>query len=217
MRKTLYDVLSVTPDADDNAIERAFTQQMVRLTKDTTLSHEDADIRRKALKEAYAVLGDRTQRARYDHSLQPEPRAAHTTSHGGGGMLKWVLLLLAALIFAGSLATYQRMQAKRDADLQRQAEIDRERLLARHAEEEAERDAETAKRKERDEKWAQEREKQKQQAELDRVHRELDRAADRRIIERESDERMARYRAAQEEAAREDERRRARERLGLSP
>ncbi|MEC5399727.1 DnaJ domain-containing protein [Uliginosibacterium sp. H1] len=216
MRKTLYDVLSVTSDADDNAIERAYRQQVARLAKEAgALSREDAEIRSKALKEAYAVLGDRTQRARYDNSLQPEPRA--TVTRGGGGMLKWVLLVLAALIFAGSLTTYQRMQAKRDAELQRQAEIDRERLLARHAEEEAAREAEAAKRQARDESWAQEREEQKRQAELERVRRELDRDAERRIIQRESDERMARHQAAMEEAARDAERRRARERLGLSP
>lgn len=63
---TLYDVLGVTPAADDATVRRAY----VSLARQHHPDREGGDAdRMRAINNAWATLGDRAARARYDQSL----------------------------------------------------------------------------------------------------------------------------------------------------
>lgn len=81
---TLYDVLGVTPAADDATVRRAY----VSLARQHHPDREGGDAdRMRAINHAWATLGDRAARARYDQALadlrpsrQPASDPASTTT-----------------------------------------------------------------------------------------------------------------------------------------
>lgn len=75
-----YEVLGVTPAADDATLRRAY----VALARQHHPDRAGGDAARmRALNEAWATLGDPVRRARYDRALaldDPGPAAAHTSA-----------------------------------------------------------------------------------------------------------------------------------------
>jgi len=116
--RTLYDVLAVPPEADTDALRRAFRRRSKALHPDTTaLPQEQAAREFQRLCEAYAQLADPVQRHRYDAGLQatstvsvapvPSPDAASADSGWGsvgvrrplsGGEWLSIVMLVAALL-----------------------------------------------------------------------------------------------------------------------
>jgi DnaJ-class molecular chaperone len=68
MARTLYDVMMLSPAADSRLITVVYRHLAKRYHPDVDPSPEAA-MRMAELNEAYAVLGDRERRARYDESL----------------------------------------------------------------------------------------------------------------------------------------------------
>lgn len=95
MARSLYDVLGVSRDADPSAIQRAYRRRARKLHPDVN-KDPDAEERFKELSEAYDVLSDPDQRARYDAfgpdfrrvGADVDPgayRRAHASAGVGGG------------------------------------------------------------------------------------------------------------------------------------
>jgi curved DNA-binding protein CbpA len=63
--KDYYRILGITPDADQKAIKAAY-RQLARKYHPDTRNDDASDERMKEINEAYAVLSDAKQRARYD-------------------------------------------------------------------------------------------------------------------------------------------------------
>lgn len=79
--RTLYDVLAVPPEADSDALRRAFRRRSKALHPDTTaLPQEQAAQEFQRLCEAYAQLADPAFRRRYDAGLQATVRVAPVSS-----------------------------------------------------------------------------------------------------------------------------------------
>jgi curved DNA-binding protein CbpA len=69
--RTLYDMLAVSPDADSEALRRAFRRRSKALHPDTTALPQELAAREfQRLCEAYAQLADPVRRRRYDAGLQ---------------------------------------------------------------------------------------------------------------------------------------------------
>jgi DnaJ-class molecular chaperone len=68
MARTLYDVLMLSPAADSRLITVVYRHLAKRYHPDVDPSPEAA-MRMAELNDAYAILGDRERRARYDRSL----------------------------------------------------------------------------------------------------------------------------------------------------
>ena len=80
MARDYYEVLGVTRDASEQEIKRAYRQAAIRWHPDRNPDDSEAEERFKEAAEAYAVLGDRDKRARYDRF-----GAAGVGAAGGGG------------------------------------------------------------------------------------------------------------------------------------
>jgi curved DNA-binding protein CbpA len=68
MSRTLYDVMMLTPAADERLIRVVYRHLAKRYHPDVDASPEAA-ARMAELNEAYEVLGDRARKARYDDSI----------------------------------------------------------------------------------------------------------------------------------------------------
>lgn len=64
MKKSLYDILGVPPDATPQEVKEAYERRLSQLP-------ESEQVHRMALKEAWHVLSSTSRRASYDASLQP--------------------------------------------------------------------------------------------------------------------------------------------------
>jgi curved DNA-binding protein CbpA len=115
----LYDVLQVSPLADEVVIRAAYRSLMQRYHPDRHPGDLQAAEIAARITQAYEVLSDPIQKAAYDASLQPKqalpssaPRSAKSTSYVSpqsgqnqpAGVLIWLLrgaALLACLVFVG--------------------------------------------------------------------------------------------------------------------
>lgn len=70
MKKTLYEILEVAPDANPDAIRESYRRTLAREEAARKPGDEDAENRLKFIKHAYGVLSDPNQRAAYDASLK---------------------------------------------------------------------------------------------------------------------------------------------------
>ena len=64
--KDYYEVLGVSPDADDKAIRQAFRQLARKVHPDVNPGNKDAEEKFKTINQAYQVLGDKEKRKKYD-------------------------------------------------------------------------------------------------------------------------------------------------------
>ncbi len=80
--KDYYEVLGVSPDADDEQVRKAFQRKARTLHPDVN-KEPDAEERFKEVSEAYAVLSDPEKRARYDAMRSGAPAAGPWTQPGG--------------------------------------------------------------------------------------------------------------------------------------
>jgi molecular chaperone DnaJ len=77
-KRDYYEVLEVSHEASDAEIKKAYRQAAIRWHPDRNPGSAEAEERFKEAAEAYAVLGDRERRARYD-------RFGHAGLGNGGG------------------------------------------------------------------------------------------------------------------------------------
>ncbi len=63
--KDYYRILGITPEADQKAIKAAY-RQLARMYHPGTRNDDASDEKMKEINEAYAVLSDAKQRAKYD-------------------------------------------------------------------------------------------------------------------------------------------------------
>jgi curved DNA-binding protein CbpA len=63
--KDYYRILGITPEADPKAIKAAY-RQLARKYHPDTQTDESSEEKMKQINEAYAVLSDAKQRAKYD-------------------------------------------------------------------------------------------------------------------------------------------------------
>lgn len=104
MKKTLYEILGVSPNATQSDIQAAFlrlTQQDVSQT--SGMDPADADIQIKILKEAYSTLSDNGRRAGYDASLaaRTAPARVEVEIKESRSPQKTLLLVIGSLIAIG--------------------------------------------------------------------------------------------------------------------
>ena len=76
MKKTMYEILRVAPDADRGAIEAAYRERVAQLEASAKPGDEDAVNELKFLRQARQMLVDPVQRSAYDASLKAPARAA---------------------------------------------------------------------------------------------------------------------------------------------
>lgn len=70
MKKTLYEILGVAPDASADTIRENFETMVARHESERKPGNQDAENILKFIKHAHAVLSDPNQRAAYDDSLK---------------------------------------------------------------------------------------------------------------------------------------------------
>jgi len=64
--KNLYEVLGVTPDADENRIKKAYRELAKRYRPDANPGNKEAARRFQEITQAYEVLGEAKKREKYD-------------------------------------------------------------------------------------------------------------------------------------------------------
>lgn len=90
MAKTPYEILGVATDASPEAIRSAYRKLAKKLHPDLNPGDSEAEARFKEVGQAYQILGDAEQRARYDRGEIDETGAeqaphAYYRQHAGGG------------------------------------------------------------------------------------------------------------------------------------
>lgn len=99
--RTLYELLGVSTEASPNEITQAFTTQAEKL-RAVDPSHSqfaDAEIRLKALREAYDILSDPSRRASYDARLAAKLNPSVTTEQSTG--FAWTPVKILAVVAVG--------------------------------------------------------------------------------------------------------------------
>lgn len=96
---TYYDILRVSRAAAPDGVRRAYRSLAQRYHPDKLQGRADAVTVMAALNEAYAVLSDPEQRARYDRSITPMPRRAAQPVELRQATWPW-WLLFATIAFA---------------------------------------------------------------------------------------------------------------------
>lgn len=89
MKRNYYDILCVDKEADPEAIKRAYRKLAMEHHPDRNQGDHSAEERFKEAAEANEVLSDPEKRARYDHSLKPNPFSFHMSDIFGGGGMSW--------------------------------------------------------------------------------------------------------------------------------
>jgi len=116
MKKTLYEILEVPPDASAEAIRESYQRVLAQHESGKKPGDEDAENRLKFIKHAYAVLADPNQRMMYDSSLKKPALAAGTDyadpfPRSDPGWRRWVVggTIAVVLLVAGStVVSYMR-------------------------------------------------------------------------------------------------------------
>src|SRR5688572_12407204 len=75
MKKTMYEILRVAPDADRDAIDAAYRESVAQLDASAKPGDEDVANELKFLRQARQILVDPGQRSAYDASLKTPQRA----------------------------------------------------------------------------------------------------------------------------------------------
>lgn len=96
---TYYDILRVSRGAAPEGVRRAYRSLAQRYHPDKLQGRADAVRVMAALNEAYAVLSDPEQRARYDRSITPAPRRSAQPVELREAVWPW-WLLFATITFA---------------------------------------------------------------------------------------------------------------------
>mgnify|MGYP000851108567 FL=1 len=213
MRKTLYDLLGVAPNATAEVLKSAYLQKLAWLRgPDNGLSADDALNRLKALEEAFSLLNDPVRKAHYDLKLR-ERKDDPQSFEPAPGYGKWIWIGLAALLVFGGWRWYAKVEA--EAALARQEAIAKGE--ARLLEEQRQRLAEEAEagqpRKERDAAREQEKQERQWQRELERLRSDTDRRREREAAEQERAQRNEERKLSREQdrMRSEEERRRMEE------
>ncbi|WP_287417305.1 DnaJ domain-containing protein, partial [Oceanithermus sp.] len=84
--KDYYAVLGVSRDASQEEIKKAYRKLALKYHPDKNPGDPSAEERFKEINEAYAVLSDPEQRARYDRFGTADPRQAHPADPGVGDL-----------------------------------------------------------------------------------------------------------------------------------
>jgi len=116
MKKTLYEILEVARDASTEAIRQSYQNAVDRQGAGAGSTREDAENRLKFIKQAYAVLSDPAQRARYDVSLSRPPPAAEAgygdpLSHSDPRWRHWLIggtIAIVVLVVGTTVISYAR-------------------------------------------------------------------------------------------------------------
>lgn len=132
MAGNLYDLLQVSQLASQDVIKAAY----IKLSEAVTGHDDDADVRRKALDEAFLTLGNPESRQRYDARLASRLQITEIQDDRKRGHAGLVLSLLVIAATAFGYFKYNEGQER--------ARVERERLISerRSAELAARRDAE---------------------------------------------------------------------------
>jgi curved DNA-binding protein CbpA len=216
IKRTLYQILQVTPDADATLVRAAFEARLKKLEGSTTV--EDA-AERTLLREAYEVLSDPVRRKLYDERLLEELRAARS---GGGSQVQpkprapWIreaweessssafrwMAGIALLVVAGTLSGWvylDHARKVRDRDLEAARRAEESRLRR----ELVERRVETSN-------WAKDRADLQRRIAEDR-YREYERQRDRAAAERQRQVELAEQRKYEAEERRAEQERQRKE------
>lgn len=97
---TYYELLGVSRRARPESVRSAYRRLAQRYHPDKMPGNARAEQVMAALNEAYAVLSDPQQRARYDEHMEP-PRVRVTPTDDPGAAWPWYLIL-ATVIFAAA-------------------------------------------------------------------------------------------------------------------
>ncbi len=84
--KDYYAILGVSKSASQEEIKKAYRKLALKYHPDKNPDDPDAEERFKEINEAYAVLSDPEQRARYDRFGTADPRQAHPADPGVGDL-----------------------------------------------------------------------------------------------------------------------------------
>lgn len=188
MAKNLYEILEVNARASEEAIEAAYARLSKKFDPEAAENRgrDDVLLKHKAVKEAYATLGNAERRRRYDQThpapgviaLAPYSSASRMEPQEGFWTLGKVLVLLAVVSGAAGYYIHLDLQ-RREAAEQARIEFEREREagLAEEREEQRQRQDEAHERRQRDIDAARaEAELRRFQVEVGRNERERDRA-----------------------------------------
>ncbi|HYD60790.1 MAG TPA: DnaJ domain-containing protein [Noviherbaspirillum sp.] len=204
--KTLYDVLGVSRQASQEQLELAH-----KFCLDSLLSEkegefgEDAILRAKAIKEAYAVLSSPARRQAYDAKLDArQPVVTYEVVESGN--FPWLKVMFAAVLLLGGGMLYMNKVQNNKAEVERAA------LAAQKAKAEADREAKRAAAEEarleqqrlQEERLAQERqlrEREQLRREAQVTHERTQRTEAQLSREREQAERNAKLERQREEQA----------------
>ncbi|WP_051710628.1 trypsin-like peptidase domain-containing protein [Andreprevotia chitinilytica] len=114
MKKTLYDVLGITPDATAAQIEARCQQLLAQLAAQQ--GQPEADNQIKFIQHARETLGDPVRKALYDQRLvEPAPVASMVSRHelpDGPSDRRWLWVLLGVILLGGGYYLGSRWHAK---------------------------------------------------------------------------------------------------------
>lgn len=102
---TYYDILRVSRGAAPESVRRAYRSLAQRYHPDKLQGRADAVRVMAALNEAYAVLSDPAQRARYDRSITPASRRAMQQAEIREATWPWWLLFATIAFAVGAIGT----------------------------------------------------------------------------------------------------------------
>lgn len=217
-RKTLYDILQVSQSASHEVMQAAY-EKLLRSIEDgrTSFSHDDTEIRLKAVREAYRVLSDPQRRAVYNQTLIPDEDIEKAPEPEKSKVNIWVataVVLIGGLIYYNVHLSNQRAAMAAEA-AKIQADVEKERLAAEQERlrlERTEKVAEVILAKQ------QEQEQIRSKYEMDRIQREI-RAEEANATQQATRQKLLEEQAAETKARREQyeaQARLARERAALS-
>ena len=117
--KDYYAVLGVSKGASQEEIKKAYRKLALKYHPDKNPGDPGAEERFKEINEAYAVLSDPEQRARYDRFGSADPRQAHPADPGVGDLFD-----LLGQMFGFNVAGAGRAGPRRGEDLEAVVTID---------------------------------------------------------------------------------------------
>jgi len=116
--KDYYAILGVSRDASQEEIKKAYRKLALKYHPDKNPDDPSAEERFKEINEAYAVLSDPEQRARYDRFGTADPRQAHPADPGVGDLFD-----LLGQMFGFNVGGTRRTGPRRGEDLEAVVEI----------------------------------------------------------------------------------------------